>query len=95
MKTRRIGIIGYDGLQALDVAGPADVFATANSRLERKTAPYEIVLLGLHEGPIATESGLSLYTDTTLSRHGLLDTIIIPGGRALREKPKVRAAVAG
>ncbi len=95
MKTRRIGIIGYDGLQGLDVAGPADVFATANSRIGRKTAPYEMVLLAARKGPIATESGLSLYTDTTLSQRGLLDTIIIPGGRALREQPKVRAAVAG
>jgi transcriptional regulator GlxA family with amidase domain len=94
MKTRRIGIIGYDGLQALDVAGPADVFATANSRIARTTAPYEIVLLAARKGPVATESGVSLYSDGTLSRRGLLDTIIVPGGRALRESPKVRADVA-
>jgi transcriptional regulator GlxA family with amidase domain len=94
MKTRRIGIIGYDGMQALDVAGPADVFATANSRLNRKTAPYEVVLVGARKGPIATESGLSFYTDATMLRPGLLDTIIVPGGCALREQPEVRAAVA-
>ena len=78
MKTRRIGIVGYDGLQALDVAGPADVFTTANSRLERKTAPYEVVLLAARKGPIATESGVSLYSDGPL--RGLLDTIIVPEG---------------
>ncbi len=81
-------------MQALDVAGPADVFATANGRLNRKTAPYEVILLGERKGPIATESGLSLHANAAMSRPGLLDTIIVPGGRALREQPKVRAAVA-
>lgn len=81
-------------MQALDATGPADVFATANSRLNRKTAPYEVVLLSARKGPIGTESGLSLYTDATMSRPGLLDTIIIPGGYALREQPNVRAAIA-
>ncbi len=93
MKVRRIGIIGYDGVQALDVTGPADVFAAANQLLQRDPAPYEVRLFGVRKGPIPTEAGLSFYADATLTQSGLLDTIIIPGGHALRLQPKVRGAV--
>ncbi len=93
MKVRRIGIIGYDGVQALDVTGPADVFASANTLLRREPAPYEVRLFALRKGPILTEAGISLYADATLAQSGLLDTIIIPGGCGARLKPKVRAAL--
>jgi hypothetical protein len=29
MNTRRVGILGFDNVTALDMVGPADVFATA------------------------------------------------------------------
>ncbi|HEV2262678.1 MAG TPA: GlxA family transcriptional regulator [Candidatus Rubrimentiphilum sp.] len=94
MKTRRIGIAVYDGVQGLDVAGPADVFTAANALLARNQAPYEIVLIGERKGPVASESGLTLYANATFSRCGLLDTIIIPGGRSLRLEPKLRGSIA-
>lgn len=94
MKVRRIGIVGYDGVQTLDVAGPADVFTTANVLLARKVAPYEVVLLGERQGPVPTESGLWLYANATLSRCGLLDTVVVPGGKSVRVDSKKRAALA-
>lgn len=94
MKTRRIGIIGYDGLQALDATGPADVFTTANGRLARKAPAYEVVLLAERKGALTTESGLALNAQGTLANPGLLDTIIIPGGHTLREQPRLRAMLA-
>lgn len=94
MKVRRIAILAYDGVQTLDVAGPADVFATANQLLERKTAPYEVLLLGTRKGALRTESGLSYYVSDELPEAGLLDTIIVPGGSSLRLDPKTRTAVA-
>jgi transcriptional regulator GlxA family with amidase domain len=94
MKVRRIGILAYDGVQALDVAGPADVFTTANTILQHKTPPYEVLLLGTRKGALRTESGLSYYVGDTLPEAGLLDTIIVPGGSSLRLDPKVRSAVA-
>ncbi len=94
MKVRRIGILAYDGVQALDVAGPADVFTTANQILQHKTPPYDVLLLGTRKGALRTESGLSYYVGDTLPEAGLLDTIIVPGGSSLRLDPKVRTAVA-
>lgn len=93
MKSRRIGIVGYNRVQALDVTGPADVFTTANYLVGRKVAPYEVVLLAQRKGPMSTESGVFLYAETTLSRCGKLDTIIVPGGHGVRLEPKVRTAI--
>ena len=61
MKVRRIGIVGYDGVEAIDIAGPADVFAIANQLLERTTPAYEIVLLAEKRGPIQSESGVAFW----------------------------------
>ncbi len=94
MRTRRIGIVAYDGVQGLDVSGPADVFTIANSLAPKKSAPYQVVLLGAKKGPVETESGIKFYVEATLSRCGLLDTILIPGGHGLRLQPRVRAALA-
>ncbi|HEY2475207.1 MAG TPA: hypothetical protein VGI19_10435, partial [Candidatus Cybelea sp.] len=66
MKVRRIAIVAYDGVAALDVSGPADVFSTANKLLARRAPAYEVVLLGVRRGPITSESGVSFYTDSTL-----------------------------
>ena len=94
MKTRRIGIVAYDGVQALDVIGPADTFGAANVVTGGKVAPYEVVLVGTRRGRVRTESNLSLFAEETLAGHGLFDTVIVPGGRGIRVDPKTRAAVA-
>jgi transcriptional regulator GlxA family with amidase domain len=87
MSTRRIGILGFEHVTALDIVGPADVFATANG-LEPgapETPAYEIILIGLDAGPITSDSGLVFKPATTLRDAPALDTLIIPGGHGLRE----------
>jgi transcriptional regulator GlxA family with amidase domain len=94
MKMRSIAIVAYDGVAALDVSGPADVFSTANKLLARRVPAYEVVLLGVRRGPLRSESGVSFYADSTLRDARLFDTVVVPGGEGLRLQPVVRAAVA-
>jgi transcriptional regulator GlxA family with amidase domain len=94
VKVRRIAIAVYDGVAALDVAGPADVFSTANDLLRRQPAPYSVVVTGSRRGRAAAESGLSLHADIAFKDNVSFDTIIVPGGRGLRLHPKTRGAVA-
>lgn len=94
MKVRRIAVVAYDGVQTLDVVGPADVFSSANQLLRREPAPYEVVVLGVRHGPVGGESGVRFYADATLAEGGLFDTVIVPGGQALRLDWNTRAAVA-
>ena len=78
----RIGFIGYDGIQALDLIGPSDAFSMAVGEGDAgKPEPlYEIVVLGLTEKPFRAESGVFFQPHTTLRRAPALDTLIIPGG---------------
>ena len=89
MTRRRIGIIAYDGMQALDLVGPAEAFAAvrgaADQPRDRAAAPaYEIVIIGLTGKRIVAETGLTLQADATSSTPLRLDTLMIPGGRAMR-----------
>ena len=82
----RIGLIGYEQANALDLAGPAEAFASAlrdngKGQLERC---YEIVIVGLTRRTFATESGLVFQPTTTMQKAPKLDTLIVPGGCGLR-----------
>jgi transcriptional regulator GlxA family with amidase domain len=96
-RTRRIGFLGYSGMTALDLVGPAEVFSTAAelaAPATRSARPlYGIVVLGLDHQPFLAESGLRFLGDTTLADAPPLDTLIVPGGRGLRD-PAVLANVA-
>jgi len=96
MTSLRIGLIGYEQANALDITGPAEAFACAlhddgKGKLERC---YEVVVLGLTRRPFRTESGLTFLPMTTLEAAPKLDTVIIPGGCGLRV-PAINRKVAG
>jgi transcriptional regulator GlxA family with amidase domain len=95
MSTRRIGIIGYEGVTALDIVGPADVFATANglSPATPDGPAYEIVLIGLNGKAFKSDSDLVFKPARTLGNAPSLDTLIVPGGHGLRV-PAASAKVA-
>jgi transcriptional regulator GlxA family with amidase domain len=80
-KPRRIEILAFPDVQLLDVAGPLQVFATANDlcRFAGSPAPYEPLVVA--EKTLAMSSaGLGLATHV-LPRPGLpLDTLIAAGG---------------
>lgn len=95
MRTLRIGIVGYDGLNALDLIGPSEAFATAQA--EGAGGPsenaYEVHVVGLSRRRFVAESGIIFHPHTTLQAAPRFDTIIIPGGRGLR-RPATNRAVA-
>ncbi|HEY2139291.1 MAG TPA: AraC family transcriptional regulator, partial [Chthoniobacterales bacterium] len=95
MALLRVGFIGYEQANALDLAGPAEAFASAlrdtgNGKSERC---YEVVIVGLTKRPFATESGLVFQPSTTTHAAPRLDTLIVPGGCGLR-RPEVNEKVA-
>src|SRR6185437_1177571 len=86
-RSRRIGILVFDAVQALDVTGPADAFAAA------ERGAYEVVLVGTGRGRLRSESGIRLQADCTLATRLEFDTVIVPGGRGLRANIKLQACV--
>jgi transcriptional regulator GlxA family with amidase domain len=92
---RRIGILGFDDVTALDLVGPADVFATASQLdgVEDRRISYEVATIGITGRPFRSDSGLVLTPRYSLRTAPALDTLIIPGGSGLRE-PGVTSIVA-
>ncbi|MFI6086281.1 GlxA family transcriptional regulator [Streptomyces sp. NPDC051217] len=74
-----VGILLYDEMTLLDVAGPLDVFTTANTRGAR----YETRLLSLDGGPVTASSGARMLADLTVGEAMEYDTVIVPGACAL------------
>jgi transcriptional regulator GlxA family with amidase domain len=81
--TRRIGILAYDDVTMIDIAGPADVFAHANDF----GADYETVLASADGGPVTVSNGLTLAAKCAAADVGSLDTVIIPGAYGMISKP--------
>jgi len=80
---KTIGLLAYDDMQALDLAGPLDVFGGANG-LGHGTPPYELCIIGLSTCAVRAENGLSIVPARALEDAPALDTLLIPGGCGAR-----------
>lgn len=83
----RVLIVAFDGIQTLDVAGPAEVFATAR-RHAPDTADYEVAVVSRAGGRLLTTARMEIIT-RPLPRPRATDTVLVAGG----EEDAVRAAV--
>ena len=91
---RRVVLVAPVGLQILDVAGPAEVFARTEAVLGRLNLPiigtYRVELASIrNEAAVPTSCGLSLspsvfYKDV----HGPIDTLLVAGGRGVEDAAK-------
>ncbi len=91
---RRIGLLAYDDVAALDLSVVLEAFTIADggARGQARTR-YDPVVIGLTPGPVTAESGLRLLPDVALDEAPDLDTLIVPGGCGLR-RPEIAAPVA-
>lgn len=87
MPTRSIVIVAFDGVQALDIAGPHEVFAGASSLAERRGRAdgYRLDVVATKAGLVRTESGLGLHADAMARVRPPIDTLIIPGGDGVEQ----------
>lgn len=91
-----VAILGFDGVAALDLTGPFEALSIACRSDRGADGPpcYKPIVLGLTNKGFTSESGLIFKADTTTDRAGPLDTILIPGGRGLRQpETSQRAAI--
>src|SRR5215212_4500363 len=96
MATLRVGFLGYEQVNAPDIVGPAEAFASAlrdagDGKLERR---YEVSVIGRTRRAVVAESGIVFQPSATIETAPKLDTLIIPGGCGLREAETNRRAAA-
>jgi transcriptional regulator GlxA family with amidase domain len=83
MGRHSVAIVIHDGVQALDVAGPLDVFAEANGFLAPDRG-YEIFVVGREAKAMRASNGLTMMPDLDLvAAARLFATVLIAGGPAL------------
>ncbi len=88
-RPRQVAILAFPDVQSLDVTGPLEVFAGAQTLIEavgRTERGYDVLVLSSDGAPLRTSSGL------TITPHGdfaatpeRLDTLILAGGHGSRE----------
>lgn len=82
---RTVAVAIFPGVQALDVAGPVDVFSEANLFLTADQR-YEVTLLSAGSGAVRASNGMALTADNTFERaEEPFDLALVAGGPALPE----------
>ena len=80
---RRVGILVFDGVKLLDVAGPSEVFSEAN----RFGADYEVMLYSADGRDVASSTGMRISVHAAAVNTGPLEMALVAGGDALPTHP--------
>lgn len=82
--TLSVAILAFDGVEALDFAGPYEVFTTANRMALREapgaTEPFRVFSVARTRGPVRARAGLTLLPDHGFADAPQVDVLIVPGG---------------
>ncbi|KOG15751.1 hypothetical protein ADK34_27040 [Streptomyces viridochromogenes] len=83
---RRIVLAVFDGVESLDVTGPAQVFSAASRLLGRSGRGYTVELVGAGPAPVHCAGGVRLLADSAFadSDGEGVDTLVVPGGLRIR-----------
>ncbi len=74
---RKVVIVGFPGVQALDVVGPHDVFTGASLLTN---GGYDVVVSSVDGQPISTATGLAFVSAPVPDPDDQIDTVVLPGG---------------
>jgi transcriptional regulator GlxA family with amidase domain len=88
--SRRIDIIGYEGIAILDLAAPIEAFETANAFHGSKA--YALTVVSPDGKPFRSEGNVAISAAGSFRDSPAFDTLIVPGGAGLRE-PRIGAPV--
>jgi transcriptional regulator GlxA family with amidase domain len=92
---RSVLILGFPGVQSLDLSGPSEVFTSSTLCLRgmgRADDGYEVRVVSRNGEPATTGTGLALVAEPLPDPRDPVDTIVLPGGfgtDAARQNPDV------
>lgn len=88
--TRNVAVVVYDGMEILDFAGPAEVFAAAGGFGARGSErAYRVFTVGRTPAPVESQGFIDIVPDYTIETSPKPDIVVLPGGgtRAVTEDP--------
>lgn len=74
---RKVVVVGFPGVQALDVVGPHDVFTGASLLTNHG---YDVVVASVDAQPVSTAAGLAVVAAPLPDPGEPVDTVVLPGG---------------
>ena len=79
---RTVLVLGFEGVQALDVVGPFEVFTGASLLVTARGMGegYAVRVVSVDGAPVSTGTGLTLVADPLPDPNGPVDTVVLPGG---------------
>ena len=87
MAGRDVVIVIHEGVQALDVAGPLDVFAAANSFLPEEDQ-YNCILVAGSTKPLRSSNGMRMVADLSFDQaERAFHTVLVAGSPNFAESP--------
>lgn len=83
-QTMKVAILAFDDVEALDLAGPYEVFTTA-SRMHQRESPaapalFEVHCVAQNHTPVRARAGLTLLPTHGFEDAPAPDVLIVPGG---------------
>jgi transcriptional regulator GlxA family with amidase domain len=85
-----VGILVFDQVEVLDVAGPFEVFSVTrlNKELRQEESPFTVLLVSENMDQVSAVGGLRFTPDVTQDNCPELDLLIVPGGWGTRTQVK-------
>jgi transcriptional regulator GlxA family with amidase domain len=80
---RSVVVLGFPGVQALDLVGPFEVFTGATvylASLGRIDEGYKVSVVSRGGEPVTTLTGLALFAEPLPDPREPIDTLVLPGG---------------
>ena len=77
---RKVVIVGYPGVQALDVVGPHDVFTGASLLMG---GGYDVTVASVAGQPVPTATGLTFVATALPDPGDPIDAVVLPGGAGI------------
>lgn len=87
---RTVGVLVFDDVEVLDMAGPFEVFAAARIDAEPGPAwrdaarPFDVVTIAARDRVISSTGGLRIESGCTFETAPRIDILVIPGGVGVR-----------
>ncbi|MDM0018537.1 DJ-1/PfpI family protein [Variovorax saccharolyticus] len=82
--TLQVAILAFDEVEALDLAGPYEVFTTASRMHQRDAAgappPFEVHCVARSREPVRMRAGLQVLPERSFDDACAVDLLIVPGG---------------
>ena len=82
VKKRVVGILIFEGVEALDFCGPYEVFSLAHRHVGDKIElMFDVRVVAATAGPITARGGLKIVPNNSLADCPKLDILVVPGGK--------------